>query len=88
MLAALAARAELFAGDGRHTRPSIDDECLGLAVCPEIHRDVIVHEVGRVTVERSGVQVHVFDFSQAIVGQATLVSECTYTDKQSQEGAY
>ena len=41
----------------------------------EVHRDVVVHEVSGVAIQRCCVQVHVLNLSQAVVGQATFIAE-------------
>ena len=65
MLATLARwfTTEFCAGDGRNRRTCIDYEGLRLPVSAKVHRDVIVHEIGRVAIQRSRMQFHVHHVS-------------------------
>ena len=50
---------ELLAWNGCNARSGIDNKSLRLALGAKIYGDVIVHEIGRIAVERGRLQMHV-----------------------------
>ena len=72
VMATFALLTELLAGDGSNARARVHDQGLRLAVRPEIHGDVVVHEIGGVAIEPCRQEVHVLDLT-AIVREPTLI---------------
>ena len=51
VLATLALTTEFLARNGGDARARVHNQCLWLAVRPKVHRDIVVHKVGRIAIE-------------------------------------
>ena len=58
VVTALSPFTKFFARNGRNAGACVNNKCLGLAMGAEVSRDVVVHEISRIAVERCRVQMH------------------------------
>ena len=75
VLATTLGLTELFAGEGCHAGPCVNDQSLRLHVRTHKHSDIVVHEVCRVTIQGGCLDVHVSQVSAPIMVHSLFMAK-------------